>query len=404
MNRRALIILIVVILVLIGILGGLGFSKYARSEESKEKVSLGNKYVQTGKYQEAILEFEKVIKIDKKNIPARIGLGNAYLSIKKYEEANKVLREAIDINSKRVDTYMQIAELYVQKNMVDEALLILKEGYQVTGDERLKNKIAELEGSLPITNIEVRVNQNEKYDLPAKVKIKVNNSEEEFGVKWDKAAADTSIVGSYVYNGVSEKYERKVKLTLTISPIEREVQMEKALKDKLDIFFSNFSEAYVAPFENGNISDDSLISFAIHHIWINNSGWVEMKEHNGYIKDSYIDTTTYRYFGKKVSVHKSVQGYPYENGCYRFPLASGEAYVFSQINKLYDLGNDFYKAEISIYVASSSFTGDIHGTMDQWMRTEGANPPSLDKKMTAKIKKVNEDGKERYILISYQNK
>ena len=49
-----------------------------------------------------------------------------------------------------------------------------------------------------------------------------------------------------------------------------EVKMDIALKKKLDIFFSNFSEAYVKPFEKDKIDDSSLISFGEKHIIINN--------------------------------------------------------------------------------------------------------------------------------------
>ncbi|MBC8060955.1 MAG: Ig-like domain-containing protein [Clostridiaceae bacterium] len=435
---------IIGIVILIGVLVGIGFSEYTKSEETNEKKALRDQYLKLGRYQ-----------------------------------------NAIDINPKNVDTYLEILKLYSVKNMEDEGLLILKEGYRNTSDGRLKDKIQELKDKLPVTDIGVTINQNEKYDLPARAKIKVNNSEEDLVVKWDQATADTSKVGTYTLLGVSEKYERKVKLTLkiiydilqiedlnavitqgqqyvlpqkvtakmkdnttrefdvlwnssvvntdkvssqvfngsidgydknvkltlNISPIEKQVQMGKTLKDKLDTFFSSFAEADVKPFQNSDISDEELMNFTILNIYKNNwdlKGYNKLVEtrsgdiNNGFVKAATIDTITYKYFGKKVTVHKSIPGYTYEKGYYKLPRASVIIYPFSQVNKLYDLGNNLYIAEISIYQPSINFVGDPHGSLDNWLKSDPHSPPTLSKKVTTRIKKVNEAGKERYILISYQ--
>ena len=85
--------------------------------------------------------------------------------------------------------------------------------------------------------------------------------------------------------------------------------------------------------------------------------------------------------GKKPQKHTTIDGYTYENGYYKFSKASGEVYTFSQIDKLYDLGNGTCKAEVSIYTVSSGFTGDSHGTLEQW-KASGKEIPKLDKKST----------------------
>lgn len=48
-------------------------------------------------------------------------------------------------------------------------------------------------------------------------------------------------------------------------------------------------------------------------------------------------------------------------------------------------------------MASSGFTGDPHGTLDYWKKSDPYDAPELQKRMTAKIKKVSENGNERYI-------
>lgn len=182
-----------------------------------------------------------------------------------------------------------------------------------------------------------------------------------------------------------------------------EISMDIDVQKKLDTFFSNFSEANVKPFEKGKIDDSSLIGFGVIHVIINNDKLISYKgeKNEGYIKAEDVDTMTSYYFGEKVSKHKTVDSYIFENGSYKFQMASGEAYTFSQIEKLSDLGNNKYQAEVSIYKASSGFTGDSHGTINDW-KASGEEVPKLSNKVTATIEKINENGKEHYILIEYK--
>lgn len=255
-----------------------------------------------------------------------------------------------------------------------------------------------------IENINASINQGEQYSLPDTVEAKLSdNTTRTVNVNWSPASIDVNKAGTFLSKGSVSGYEKKVVLQLVVKTVAKEIKMDKALKTKLDTFFSNFSEAFVEPFEEGNIDDESLIDFAISHIRINNWGgknnMVEDRKddmYTGYIHSSNIDKKTYRYFGKVVKEH--------DKNYYTFPFASGEAYTFSQIDKLYNIGGNFYTADISIYMASSGFTGDSHGTMDYWKKSNPHDVPELQKKMTAKIKKVSEEGNERYLLVSYKLK
>jgi len=208
---------------------------------------------------------------------------------------------------------------------------------------------------------------------------------------------------------VQNKTNVEVKKTEEIKPAVsskseiKEIKMDANLKKQLDTFFSNFSEAYVEPFEKGEIEDANLIRFGVLHVILNDSKLIEKKGENnfGYINAENVDGATMYYFGKKPQKHANIEGYTYENGYYKFPKASGEVYTFSQIDKLYDLGSDTYKAEVSIYTASSGFAGDYHGTLDQW-KASGEDIPKLNKKINAVIRKINDNGKERYNLMEYR--
>ena len=208
---------------------------------------------------------------------------------------------------------------------------------------------------------------------------------------------------------VKDQTNGEVKNNNAIKPADftksegKEIKMDANMKKQLDTFFSNFSEAYVEPFDQGKIEDDNLIRFGVLHVILNNAKLIETKGDNnyGYIKAENIDGATLYFFGVKPQNHTSIDGYTYENGYYKFPKASGEVYTFSQIDKLSDLGNGTCQAEVSIYTASSGFTGDSHGTLEQW-KAGGEDTPQLNKKISAAIQKIKDNGNERYILLEYK--
>ncbi len=75
-------------------------------------LDLGQKYLLDGNYEQAIIEFNKVIEIDPKNVEAYIGLTEAYAAQGDY----------------------------------DSAIAVLEQGYAETGNQSLQNRINELRG------------------------------------------------------------------------------------------------------------------------------------------------------------------------------------------------------------------------------------------------------------------
>lgn len=139
------IILAVAILFCIGI-GTFAFATFGTSSKINDQLKLANKYLDEGKYQEAVLAFDKVISIDAKNIEARIGLSKAYAGLGKFEEAEKVLKEAININPKEPNTYLELAKLFIKEDKIDDAIAILQKGYDLTQDPDLKKMLDGLNG------------------------------------------------------------------------------------------------------------------------------------------------------------------------------------------------------------------------------------------------------------------
>lgn len=204
-------------------------------------------------------------------------------------------------------------------------------------------------------------------------------------------------------SNVEVKKNEEIKPVDSTKTDSKNIVMNATMQKQLDTFFSNFSESYVEPFEKGEIEDANLIRFGALHVILNNTKLVENKGENnfGYIKTENVDAASLYFFGKKPQKHTNIEGYTYENGYYKFPRATGEVYTFSQVDKLDDLGSNTYKAEVSIYTASSGFAGDSHGTMEQW-KASGEDIPKLNKRINAVIQKINDNGKERYILMEYR--
>ncbi len=172
-----------------------------------------------------------------------------------------------------------------------------------------------------------------------------------------------------------------------------EVKMTKAEKNKLDTFFSNFSEQYMEGFSEGELTDQMMFQFAETHLIINASQKLKMTKDGSsvLIPKALIDKTTEKYFGKRIAAHESDD--------YVVEMASGEAYVFSQVDKLEQIDDGRLFATGSIYVTGSGETVDPHATPAVWKK--GGVEVDVSGTFVGLIQKISKDGKDRYILLSY---
>ncbi|MGL5694406.1 MAG: chitobiase/beta-hexosaminidase C-terminal domain-containing protein, partial [Peptostreptococcaceae bacterium] len=76
-----------------------------------ENMSLGNKYLSEGKYEEAILAFDKAIKIDKKSTDARLNVAKCYICLDDIDKSILILKEAQGIDASNEILLMDILEL-----------------------------------------------------------------------------------------------------------------------------------------------------------------------------------------------------------------------------------------------------------------------------------------------------
>jgi tetratricopeptide (TPR) repeat protein len=145
-TRKSLILKIIAIIVLLSCLvcGGIFLVKHNRTVEAIQQFKLGNKYLEDGKYEEAVLAFQKIIKIEPKNIEARLQLAKAYEKMNKFENAEKILKEAMTIDNKRPEPYIELGRLYLYSDRIEDAKAIWQRGFEITNDIRLKRLLDEI--------------------------------------------------------------------------------------------------------------------------------------------------------------------------------------------------------------------------------------------------------------------
>ena len=133
------------------------------SAKWQEQYDLGQKYLADGNYEEAILAFTAAIEIDPKRAPAYVGRGDAYLGRGSDEESLTAafadFETALSLDDTNAGAYLGLAEVYIARDQFDEAMDILRRGVEKTGDQRLSDRLAELD----LSKIENYANINDSF-------------------------------------------------------------------------------------------------------------------------------------------------------------------------------------------------------------------------------------------------
>jgi Tfp pilus assembly protein PilF len=188
-NKLILIVIAVALLICVTIII---VSSQSTSKRLAKQLDLGQKYLEEMDYEQAIVAFNKAIEIDPMSVEAYLGmvevyirttdfeialeyaekgyeatgderlkekidsiiavqlaeqldLGNKYLEEMDYEQAIAAFNKALEIDPINADAYLGLVEVYIRTTDFETALEYAKKGYEVTGDERLKEKIDMIE-------------------------------------------------------------------------------------------------------------------------------------------------------------------------------------------------------------------------------------------------------------------
>lgn len=173
------------------------------------------------------------------------------------------------------------------------------------------------------------------------------------------------------------------------------VELSSGEIEKLNTFFSNFSEIQMADFDEQSLTDAEIINFAVYHNHINNyTRFENLADNKIRIKKEYIDETAEKYFDRKIKSHQSIESITYSKDYYTIENSSGEAYYFSQIEELFDAGDNNYLATVNVYVANSGWTGNCHTKPETW---DEEDAPEFLQKITTNIRKKENS----YIITKY---
>jgi hypothetical protein len=178
-----------------------------------------------------------------------------------------------------------------------------------------------------------------------------------------------------------------------IGHAQKTVSMTVAEHKGLNTFFSNFSEVNLRSFKKGALDDKALLDFTLWHCVMNApKSFKTTKDGLSIIIPAVaVDKVTERYFGKKLSRHAKKD--------YTAELATGEAYVFSQVDALTQLADGTYLAKGTVYYTGSGGTPDPQATPRAWAKA--GEDVRIQGTFSGIIEKVKADGKERSILLEY---
>lgn len=129
-NKKLIFSIITAAAVLIALLAGIGIYNTPANRVSRH-LELANRYLEEMDYEQAVVEFAKVIEIDPMNVDAYLGKAEAYIGLDNYDMAAATLEEGYlaaqedgRIKENLIGVYLDMAENSVEERTYEERLEI----------------------------------------------------------------------------------------------------------------------------------------------------------------------------------------------------------------------------------------------------------------------------------------
>jgi hypothetical protein len=192
------------------------------------------------------------------------------------------------------------------------------------------------------------------------------------------------------------------------SQVSRDVPLTPMERGRLNIFFSNFSEAGVQPFDRGLLSDAQLIKFGIWHRYRNPSKNPKTPDFEHIpgsaskmrLRKERVDGSCLYFFGRKPTQHFSIKDYPFDGQGYIVSFGDGDPVPFSYVVAFRSLGANRYEAIVDDYEAHDFWPG-YPNTPPSGREEFSGDPYTPFQQMRAVVRKVSGEGKPRYLLEEY---
>jgi tetratricopeptide (TPR) repeat protein len=95
------------------------------------RLNLGTAYYSNMEFDKAIVQYMKVLDLEKKNIDAIINLGNIYYDINENQKAVDFYKKALAIDNKNLNVSCDMATCLDKLGKTDEAIKILKDNIKI---------------------------------------------------------------------------------------------------------------------------------------------------------------------------------------------------------------------------------------------------------------------------------
>ncbi len=150
------------------------YGMIAKPEFYTRFMTMGNKYLNEGNYEEAILSFNKAIKIEGRSTQARVGLAKGSIGVDDIDTAVKALKEAQKIDFNNTDLLKEIIEILKDAD-ANAAYEILMNYVNKTGEDNLSRDIRELlESTKESPQIPEIIPPSGTYIQPFSMRLKSN--------------------------------------------------------------------------------------------------------------------------------------------------------------------------------------------------------------------------------------
>ncbi len=183
-------------------------------------------------------------KNDKSGIKEQLDMGQTYLDELQYEQALASYMAVLEIEPNNVDAYMGIVEAYMGMGDTENALKYAKEGYEVTGAERLAERVKILERqqeeNLPQTETEAQAETTEQRLDEGWVLLEEMNYEEAMQCFWEILEEEPENVEAYL--GIVEIYIRTSEFDKALEYAQKgyEITGAERLKEKIDMLEGSY--------------------------------------------------------------------------------------------------------------------------------------------------------------------
>ncbi|WP_395737191.1 tetratricopeptide repeat protein [Prosthecobacter sp.] len=102
--------------------------------ESVAHANLGNALIEAGRTEEAIVSYERALKVNAFHLRARMNLGLTLMRVGKFEEAEAHLRRAVQDGSQEAEAFSGLALILLRKGVLDEAITYLQKAVALHPD------------------------------------------------------------------------------------------------------------------------------------------------------------------------------------------------------------------------------------------------------------------------------